>query len=367
MRASIKTDHLNHFIDQIYQAVYNPAGIDHVLKELAHFIDAPYSAFQIENQYTHELRDCLLLGYDDNAIKSYGDYYVTRDPWTIELFKKQAVTSEFTASHRIVPDKDYRNSEFYQDWGKEHGVGYAVGAGFVISDGFILKVSFQRHQDHCVFDERDESVLNYLSPHLKHYVQLSPVFHGQVFNERSWEASLNCINRPLWVVNRSGKLVFTNKMGNEWISKKKYFHVKKGQFTPVIATYEHLFLTAVHSVNQHHKTKPVNNFIIQNQDDIEHFWLSPLVMKDCYQPDLIMIMGREHSPNETELEALFSLTSRQSQICALLIQGECLQSIAKKLNISLNTVRNILYTCFKKLGVKNQSELIMRLYSGIKL
>lgn len=373
MKTDINLEQLSCFINQLYQAVYSPIGLNDVLQELANFINAPYSAFQIENQYTHELRDCLLLGYDDNAIKSYGDYYVTRDPWTIEGFKKGTINSDFIASHRIVSDKDYRNSEFYQDWGKKYGVCYAVGSGFLVNDGFVVKVSFQRHQDHCMFDESTESFLNYLRPHLKNYVQLNPVFHGQAFNENSWEASLNCINRPLWVVDRLGKLVFANKIGHQWLTKQKHLHVKNGRLLPVIKEYENQFLNAIYAIKQGQKPQDklikgtlINSFMIAHLGEVENFWLSPLVIKECHQPDLFMIVGREQSPNERELEALFSLTSRQSQICALLIQGESLQTIATKLNISLNTVRNTLYACFKKLGVENQSELIMRLYSGIK-
>jgi len=368
MKTVINTDHLSHFIDQIYQAVYSSAGIDHVIQELANFIHAPYSAFQVENQYTHELRDCLLLGYDESAIKSYGDYYVTRDPWTIEGFKKGTINSDFIVGQHIVADKDYRNSEFYQDWGKEHGVRHAVGSGFEVNDGFVVKVSFQRHQDHQAFDKNIESFLNYLRPHLKNYVQLNPVFQGQGFNENSWQESLDCINRPLWVVDRLGKLVFANEMGNEWITTNKCLQVEKGQLIPVIHTYQNKFLNTIHEMSQAQKQQGVlvNNLMIHHQGEVENLWLSPLVTEDCYQPDLVMIVGREQSPNEKELEILFSLTTRQSQICALLIQGECLQSIAKKLNISVNTVRNTLYACFRKLGVENQSELIMRLYSGIK-
>lgn len=368
MKTEINLEQLSYFINQLYQAVYNPTGFNDVLLELANFINAPYSAFQIENQYTHELRDCLLLGYDDSAIKSYGEYYVTRDPWTIEGFKKGTINNDFMVSHRIVSDKDYRDSEFYQDWGKEYGVCYAVGSGFLVNDGFVVKVSFQRHQDHCAFDERTESFLNYLRPHIKNYVQLNPVFHGQAFNENSWQASLNCLNRPLWVVDRSGKLVFANEMGHQWLAKKQHFYIKNGQLVPVINDYQNKFLNAIFAIkqSQHSQGIFINRFIIPYQGGVENFWLSPLIIKDGHQPNLVMMIGREQSPDERELKILFSLTNRQSQICALLIQGESLQTIATKLNISLNTVRNTLYACFKKFGVENQSELIMRLYSGIK-
>ena len=60
---------------------------------------------------------------------------------------------------------------------------------------------------------------------------------------------------------------------------------------------------------------------------------------------------------------LRELSSRESEILSLLASGDRSAAIAKQLHISPHTVRNHLKSIFKKLGVKNQSELIARVRS----
>jgi len=79
---------------------------------------------------------------------------------------------------------------------------------------------------------------------------------------------------------------------------------------------------------------------------------------------LVMITGRKPLPNIDMLIKYHGLTQRQAQICLLLMQGHSLQTSAQKLNISVNTIRNTLATCFRILNIKNQSELIRLLFSS---
>ena len=60
---------------------------------------------------------------------------------------------------------------------------------------------------------------------------------------------------------------------------------------------------------------------------------------------------------------LRELSSRESEILSLLASGDRSAAIAKQLHISPHTVRNHLKSIFKKLGVKNQGELIARVRS----
>jgi PAS domain S-box-containing protein len=60
---------------------------------------------------------------------------------------------------------------------------------------------------------------------------------------------------------------------------------------------------------------------------------------------------------------LRELSSRESEILSLLASGDRSTAIAKQLHISPHTVRNHLKSIFRKLGVKNQGELIARVRS----
>ena len=61
--------------------------------------------------------------------------------------------------------------------------------------------------------------------------------------------------------------------------------------------------------------------------------------------------------------ALQDLSPRESEVLAVLVAGDRVPAIAKRLHISQHTVRNHLKSMFRKLEVGNQSELIDRVRS----
>tara|TARA_R110002096_G_scaffold353211_1_gene546488 strand:- start:123 stop:314 length:192 start_codon:yes stop_codon:yes gene_type:complete len=60
-----------------------------------------------------------------------------------------------------------------------------------------------------------------------------------------------------------------------------------------------------------------------------------------------------------------SLTKREQEVISVLIQGKSNEEIGKNLHVSTNTVRTHLSSCYKKLKVKNRTELVVK-YSSFK-
>ncbi len=82
----------------------------------------------------------------------------------------------------------------------------------------------------------------------------------------------------------------------------------------------------------------------------------------------IRLLGVQRVQNQTPslppLEKIFlqlSLSSRECEVCELVIQGLVLKEVGSRLGISANTARNHLASIFKKSGVTNRMELIHRI------
>jgi DNA-binding NarL/FixJ family response regulator len=54
------------------------------------------------------------------------------------------------------------------------------------------------------------------------------------------------------------------------------------------------------------------------------------------------------------------LTKREQEVISILIKGKSNNEIAKKLHVSVNTVRTHLGSCYKKMNVKNRTELVIK-------
>lgn len=363
---------LKHYINRIYQAVLEPAAMERIISDLRTVVGAPYGGFQVENMFTHELRQASILGYDESYYDNYAEYYISKDPWQKEGLKLNLAVTPFVPSQKLVPDKIYRESEFYQDWGRQYDLRHAIGSHFLLDDGFLFKINFQRHADQKAFDEEIELFLNLLQPHFNHFVKLSPIFQYPDSTTGHWQQALLQLNRPVWVINKDMQLVFHNNSADEWLSDGVYFSASEGQL-----------LTPDHFQNQQlikrvgKMTDPLemgefdvssgqhNRITIGAKDRVENFWLSPVVEGGNLVDGLVMVAGRRPLPSITLLTSYHRLTQRQAQVCQLLMQGSSPQVVGQKLNISVNTVRNTLAACFRVLNVKNQSELIMSLFSSI--
>ena len=368
---------LKHYINRLYEAVLAPESMASIISDLRGVVDAEYSAFQVESLYTFELRQALLIGYDEASIESYTQYYVARDPWSVEVLKKGLVDKPFMSGQKILADNIYKESEFYRDWGRHHGVRHVIGTSLTLDDGFVFKVNFQRNDDQDPFDEELETFLNWLHPHFRHFVRLSSIFQhqqGQISHE-NWQQPLLHLNRPVWVVDEHMHLVFHNHNADEWLRDSSYLTCIEGQLTSPDHTQDKMLKQSVvrfselsmpgglkHTANGGHH---YDRITLGDATASESFWLSPLMNQGETKNGLVMIIGRKPLPNISMLMQYHHLTQRQAQICLLLMQGVTPQQSAQKLNISLNTVRNTISACFRVLNVKNQSELIRLLYSAL--
>lgn len=54
------------------------------------------------------------------------------------------------------------------------------------------------------------------------------------------------------------------------------------------------------------------------------------------------------------------LTKREKEVISILIKGKSNEQIAKNLHVSVNTIRTHLSSSFKKLNVKNRTELVIK-------
>lgn len=363
---------IKHFIQRIYQAVMAPDTIYDVMNDLRSVIDAQFSAFQIEDVVTHELGRSFLIDYDEKAIDIYADYYISRDPWTLEGLKNGLLNQSFNAAQRVVSDKRFKESEFYRDWGRFHDVRHAIGCSFDIDDGSMLKISFQRGPDQSPFDGDAEAFLNLLHPHFKQFVRLSPMFEEAVLKYSNWQKSLEYLDRPIWVVNSDLKIEFMNSQAEHWLEGSQYLRCENKKLSTANISEQSKLLASVKNMSEIAESSIKNNdnisaknerIILGNVLENESFWITPF--SNSVKSNLVMITGRKALPEIDIIMQRHGLTQRQSQLCTLLVQGKSIQEIAAQLNIAVNTARNTLAACFRILNVSNQSELIRTLLGDV--
>lgn len=356
-------NNLNSFIDRIYKAVISPDDISAIVQDMANVVDAPYSSFQIEDIVSHNLHKAFLNGYDDSAIEKYMDYYITIDPWAERNLDLALQAEDFQLSQDVLIDKEYCNTEFYQDWGRDFGVRHALGAAFEIDDIHAVKIGFQRHCDHKEFSIENRNFLRYIHPHLRQFTRMCSLF-DDTDKDYSDITAMDLINRPVWLISKNMVLIYHNHQGEQWLSKGDFLIRKENQLQFRESRLNTLLTKSLARIfdNSNLLSSKSHRIYINHNGMEETFWIMKTPFSEQNLESAFLI-GPKSIPLHSDFNSQFGITARQAEITLLLAQGRTLSQIASDLNISINTVRNQLATCFKQLNIRSQAELVKLVFS----
>lgn len=357
---------ITQYINRLYSAVTRPGDLLTILQDLQEQIDSPYAAFQVENLETHDLKALHMLGYNEQSMKTYEEYFVTCDPWTKTAYARNLDNGVFLTGERILSDKDYKNSEFYTDWGKPFDVCHAIGTSFLLSDGYHAKVSFQRGRQQGAFSEQIETSLNLLRPHFGHYVRLAPIFEVASRYQHHWQSFIHQLDRPVFVVDKTLNVVMMNREAEEWMKETALLGVSHGRLMAADTRQHSQLQKSIGWASQPDTLNSSTLGFVQlfSAEKIENLWTLPLIDFEQSGYDstgMALLIARRRIPHYKMVMEKFSLTQRQAELCLLMLEGKTLEEVSQDMNVALNTTRNTLVTCFSKLGVRNQVQLIQLL------
>ena len=360
---NLETDYLKKMIQRIHRAVLEPDAIFNVINDLGVLIDSPIARCKVVDFSIANLAELSTPEYQSCLSEVDSQCFVIADSKTNLLGK---------FGRKLVNDGP---PGFFSS-AKGCGNCHVISAEFSTEDGVKFRVEFKRQYQQKAFSENTMRFLNYLHPHFVQYFRLSNLFQNQQLKLEGDSTPLKHLSRPLWIVNKNLKLIFCNQHPHHLMEWNECFSCANGHLYTKDDTQNKLLQEKVRRISQQNSCSGSldSEEIFQNCEVIslavesheENFWIMPMVANHG-SGDLVMITGRKKLPKKDWLENNFNLTPRQSQLCLLLMQGCSLTVTAQHLQISVNTVRNLLAACFRVLEVNNQSELIRLLYSEILL
>jgi len=137
-------------------------------------------------------------------------YYRDISPWRVEA--ENAIRSGFAPIGRvvrgedIVPDREFLNSEFYNDFGRHAGFRHMIGG--LLSAETAVSIAFTRDVAAGPFDERDRHTLQSLMPHLQRALQLRKRFEPDA--SRLGAGALDALSIAVMVVDGNMRVKHAN-------------------------------------------------------------------------------------------------------------------------------------------------------------
>jgi hypothetical protein len=159
----------------------------------------------------------LLYGADfaPEDIVAYQTRYRAVDLWTNRVAAAvmrdgPAAAPKTRISGHLVPDTEYKRSEFYADFGKRLGLRHVVGTVVPLGAAGLMPIGLHRPDRADPFEPADAELLDSLLPHLRRAIQLRHRLDVGATSAPIGVASLDALATAVVVVDTEMRTLLVN-------------------------------------------------------------------------------------------------------------------------------------------------------------
>lgn len=363
--------------EHIYDAVMAPEKWQQLLDKFVSIMGANSALLREVNYDQRKVGLFSAIGYDPAMQQAYRDYYVHKDIFATAL--KNSSAGQIISSHTAVPWAQQLKSEFYNDYMRPIGGHYVLGATLAKDTQRHLLLGIQKSERQGDFTEQDLTLIKLIVPHITRAAHIHQHLY-QVTSQKQWAlAALNQLKTGVILLNEQGHPLFVNPAALRTMDDAKYIIADDGLLLGNVADTLHLHRLINHAANfaNGRGSVPGGTLVIDTTAHQIRVQVIPLPRDLSAQPEglgvsttcvAVFISSNQHnSLQQHTIIARYGFTPAEARLAILLAQGMDLNSVAKQLSVSVQTVRSQLKAIFAKANVSRQAELVTLLLSDMLL
>lgn len=311
-----------------------------VASDILTLLRADYLASYVMNNRTGRFEDGIALNVDAAHLARYHAYYQLHDPITplMQQLRKATLVSQ------VIDQAALERTEFFNDFLKPSGLHHGVDMHLFDGDDNVGDLRIWRQKAQPEFGVREVALLDMLRPHLLGALRQQRQLQMERHARQNWQTLWERHPDPSFVVDMDGKELDRNRSATQLIGRLDQAE------SAALGTL--LQQQARHGGEQ------------------GAIWGDFVVSVAHGEPGPGATMLLQLAPKnrrmiaERDLCQYFGLTSREAEVCVLVLQGHSDKEIARTLGIGFPTVRTHLTHIFSKTGVTSRSELTHRVNFG---
>lgn len=350
-------------VDGIYASVLESSSVFEMQLLLSETLDAPASTMlRVDDGVT----PISWVGFDPGTPASYSQHYYRTDPWIAAGMTMPLGVG--VNVERLVPRERYLQSEFYQDFMRQHGDATQLMGLMFAADDARYSLTFMRVKGQRDFEEAEETRFARWSPHLRRAFATRERLERQARDGPGADAMRADTDVVHVLVDGDLRVRW---MSRDDLSATPGVTVRHRPAGPMRleALGSHTQQALVHAVHEATGRSPPVSGAVRLGDDFILVDPCPGAGSDCGggggEP-----LALVHLPDRAAVEAraveracgLFHLTSAEAALCRRLIHGDTMEAHAAAMGLSTWTVRTHLRNVFGKTGTSRQAELVALLY-----
>jgi DNA-binding CsgD family transcriptional regulator/PAS domain-containing protein len=357
---------LSKLLAVLYDAAGDSALWPAFLQELGRATRSNPSAILMHDLGHGEHGISLQWGVETCAMRSYRDYFGTRDIW---LQKAAPMTQKgwLGISEEVCSSEELRRSEFYNDYLRPNNMAQAMWGVLEKSPSRIINVGLYRDLRRP-FGKKEMDLLRLLAPHIIRAFQLHLHISDLKTRAGGLQQAIDTVMTGIILLGERGRVIHANRKAAQLLGENdglKVFHGcldadRSDEASALGRLVTQAIETAMGSgvdpggaVQISRRARPALQVLITPTRNV-NFDPAVIVRAIAFVTD----PSQKVRPGIEVLQALFKLTPAESRIALLLSDGHAPPDIAELIAVSANTVKSQLKSIYSKTGVSRQSQLV---------
>ena len=346
-------------IGGIYDAAVDPDLWPEAIARIVEAVGCCTGVFYEHDMGTHQSRPLGFHRFDTEFMGDYIAHYGALDPWNSRVM--QWPVGVAAPTYVLMPDDEFRRTEFYQDYLRRTGVFYGLGGLVERADGRMAVFGVQRSYEGGRFPTESVELVGALMPHLKRAYRMNTAL-AQARQERaSLEETLHLVPQPVLIVDREARLIFANGAAERLLAAGDGIRLSAGR----IATAHRDDQTALAALLQPLTEDAPRIAVLRRPAGKRSLLVHAVPLRSDGQWAVagrmaLLIEAEPVAPSIAHLAVAFGLTKAEAKLWSGLVGGATLSDIAVRQRTSINTLRVQLGRLFAKVGVHRQADLVRR-------
>jgi DNA-binding CsgD family transcriptional regulator len=367
-------------IDHAYDATLAPDRWHVMIEKFIAILGANTGILRQVNYNSGAVGLFSTVGYDPKLKQAYRDHFVHLDIFAPTL--KHSRIGEMIHGDSAVPWSQQRTTEFYNDYMYPQGGRYVLGGTLARDSQHNLLFALQRTQTQGDFTQDHMQLIQLVTPHIARAVQIHRQLQA-VTTQKHWALSaLNRLKTGVILLNYQGRPEFVNRAADRLMSDCGCVIADDGVLLTNVtdtlklhrlitdaaacATGRHRFVSDNAMTTNVTVNTPEHSIRIQavplSRNLSDHVW-NLGASDSCVA--LFITPANCSLLNSHNLLEQYGLTTAEAKLAILIAEGIDLESAAKRLCVSVQTVRSQLKSIFAKTHVSRQAELVALLLSDL--
>jgi len=359
-----ETAQLLDLVGLIYDAVLKPDLWNAVLEKTAGFVGGMGASIFRQDVIRKVGNAYYTWGMDRDYEELYFKKYIHVNPLLPAMLTVD-VGRVSSNSEQLVP-AEFFETRFYKEWAKPQGL---IDNVFCILERSATSAAgcvVFRNEEDGMADAQSFELLDAIVPHLRRAVLIGNVIEHKTTETQGFSDLLDRIRAGVFVVDRSGSIIFSNHAANDIVLAGDYLRSSGGRLCARQSESNQLLQEAFRADGDMAIGNKSVAIPLMAADGTPHVAnLLPLTRRRAGGMDerataaVFVHKAALELPNPPDVIAsAYKLTKTELRVLLALVQLGGGPEIAEALGVGSGTVKTHLRNLFRKTGAKHQADLV---------